>query len=73
MPGLSFTAGAGVRAGVPTPALAPSSSGSTIGQQAFGVTSGAPAQAGGSVYTGAMAVGIGSMAFLVWLYYSLPH
>lgn len=69
MSGLSLGINAGVRAANP-----PSNSGSTIGQQAFGITQGSgKSQSGKNCAVASVGIGVLSTAFLVWLYWTLPH
>ena len=73
MAGLSLMAGAGAGGGVRA-AVPPSASGSTIGQHAYGITSGSPNPANGAkAGMGATAIGAISAAVLVWIWWTLPR
>ncbi len=72
MSGLSLRVGAGAGGGVAA-AMPPSNAGSTIGQQAFGISSGSTGGDGKRPAFGATATGVVGMAFLVWLWWSLPR
>lgn len=72
MAGLSLNVGGYGSAAVPAAANQPAASGATIGQQAFGVTTGA--SRGNTLATyGSVGLGLAGAAVLVWLWYSLPR
>ena len=68
MPGLRLSMSSGVAAANP-----PSQAGTTITSQAFGVGSGADVSQPGTAAKGSIAVGVGAMALLVWLWWTLPR
>lgn len=76
MPGLSL--GLNMGAAVPSPALPPSyagtAAGGTISSRAYGITSGTGATVPGTrAAYGSMAVSLGAVAFLTWLWWTLPR
>lgn len=73
MPGLNLRSGVSANASGVVFAQAPSVSGTTITQQAYGISSGAEMMGSKCAGWGVCAAGIAATAILGYLYYSLPR
>ena len=68
MSGMSLLTGFRVQAAAP-----PSASGTTITQAAYGPASGAAAAGPSTAFIGTVGAGLGAIAILWWLWWTLPR